>query len=107
VPLLTLHGEHDLSNAELLRDGLTTVLAYGAAVVVDLSEATFVDSSVLHALLAASRPARDAPGPDVVVCVRADGFARRLLRMAGLHEVVRIAESLEDAVRSAAAAPAA
>ena len=103
VPVLTLHGEHDLSNDEVLRDGLAIALAAGSALVVDLSDASFIDSSVLHALAGASSPGR---GTIVVVCPRADGLTRRLLSIAGLHDVVRIAETMEEALGLAAVEPA-
>jgi anti-anti-sigma factor len=95
VALLTVHGEHDLSNEEVLRDRLAAALAHASAAVVDLSAATFIDSSVLHTLARA-----------IVVCSRPDGLTRRLLDLAGLDEVVRIAETVEDALRSVAAEPA-
>ena len=98
-----MRGERDLSNEEVLRDGLAAVLGHGSAVVVDLSEAAFVDSSVLHTLASASRPAWGRPGQVIVVCAQADGFTRRVLRMAGMDRVLRIAETVDDAVRSAAA----
>jgi anti-anti-sigma factor len=106
VSLLTVHGEHDLSNEEVLRDGLATVLVSDSAVVVDLSKASFIDSSVLHTLAWASRPAGEAPGRAVVVCAQEHGHTRRLLHIAGLHEVVRVADTVEDALSSVAAEPA-
>jgi hypothetical protein len=41
----------------------------------------------------------------LAVCAKADGLARRLLYMAGLHDVLRIAGTVGDAL-SAAARPA-
>jgi anti-sigma B factor antagonist len=101
VPLLTVRGEHDVSNEQVLRDGLAAALAHGAAVVVDLSEASFIDSSVLHALAGVSCPGRG----QIVVCARSDGLTRRLLEVAALHEVVQVAETVEDALGFAAAEP--
>jgi anti-anti-sigma factor len=105
VALLTVCGEHDLSNGEVLRDGLWTVFGDGTAVVVDLSEASFIDSGVLHTLVAAAGPAREASGRMLVVCARADSFTRRVLHMAGLDQVLRIADTVEDALRQATACP--
>ena len=47
----TLQGEHDLSTAPGIRDELERVFDAGSAVVVDLSAVTFMDSSVLNAIL--------------------------------------------------------
>jgi anti-anti-sigma factor len=101
TPLVTVLGEHDVSNEEVLRDGLATALAQGSAVVVDLSQAGFIDSSVLHTLTWASDPAGDAPERPIVVCAPAEALTRRLLHLAGLHELVRMAETVEDALGSA------
>jgi anti-sigma B factor antagonist len=60
VAVLTISGEHDLSTAPILRRRLDGLLDEGTAVVVDLSPATFVDSSILGVILdaAAGRPRR-------------------------------------------------
>ena len=56
VALLTISGEHDLYTAPALREHLDGALATGD-LIVDLSAATFVDSSVLGALLNARQRA--------------------------------------------------
>ena len=45
--MLTISGEHDLSTAQELRSQLTELLDGDRGIVVDLSPATFVDSSIL------------------------------------------------------------
>lgn len=58
--LLTLHGEIDLSNVELLETELRIAgRSTSARVVVDLGALEFLDSSVVHALL---RHADRSPG---------------------------------------------
>jgi anti-anti-sigma factor len=56
--VLTLQGEHDLSTAARIRDELERVFNAGSAVVVDLSGVTFMDSSVLNAILYGSERAQ-------------------------------------------------
>lgn len=49
-----LIGDHDLSTAPELRALLGKAIADGPRIVVDLGETTFLDSSILHALIDAS-----------------------------------------------------
>ena len=60
VAVITFSGEHDLNTAPDLRQKLATEIDDGFAVVVDLSGAAFIDSSILGAVLDARRRARDA-----------------------------------------------
>lgn len=50
--IVSLRGEHDLGTAAAVRDALSPVFG---DVLVDLSECTFVDSTVIGALIAASQ----------------------------------------------------
>lgn len=52
--VVMLVGDHDMSTAPELRTVLTRAIADGSGVVVDLSETTFLDSSILHALIEAN-----------------------------------------------------
>ncbi len=59
VVVVVVEGEHDIYTAPTLRERLDEALGRGGGVVVDLTAATFVDSSILGALLdAAAREAR-------------------------------------------------
>jgi hypothetical protein len=51
-----LFGEHDLSTVPALRTALDTVITTSPNVIVDLSEATFIDSSTVGALIHAGTP---------------------------------------------------
>jgi anti-anti-sigma factor len=51
--IVTLRGEHDLSSATKLAAALKTA-SVGVDVIVDLSQCTFIDSTVISALLRAS-----------------------------------------------------
>ena len=51
VSIVALRGEHDLSTSALLQSALDEVVVDGSRVVVDLTEATFIDSSTLATLL--------------------------------------------------------
>ena len=57
VVVVVVEGEHDIYTAPTLRERLDEALGRGGGIVVDLTAATFVDSSVLGALLDARRRA--------------------------------------------------
>jgi len=50
VTVLSLHGEHDSASAEHLRDTLSSLLASGTGLIVDLTETRFVDCMTMHVL---------------------------------------------------------
>ena len=68
VVVVVVEGEHDIYTAPTLRERLEEALERGGGIVVDLTAATFVDSSVLGALLDARRRALEA-SQGFVVCV--------------------------------------
>jgi anti-anti-sigma regulatory factor len=53
--LIALGGEHDLSTAALLEEETIGVWPHAVLVVVDLSGAAFMDSTVVHWLMSARR----------------------------------------------------
>jgi anti-anti-sigma factor len=55
VWLVTLHGEHDLTTADALREALGRSFSGGSTVIVDLSETLFIDSTTLNVLIGARR----------------------------------------------------
>src|SRR4051794_41777632 len=74
VVVVVVEGEHDIYTAPTLRERLEEALGRGGGIVVDLTAATFVDSSVLGALLDARRRAIEA-GPGAGVCGGGGGGA--------------------------------
>jgi len=56
--LLRLRGEHDLATADTLDAQLEAVFLHGTNVVVDLSDAVFIDSSTVGAIFRSLRTAR-------------------------------------------------
>jgi anti-sigma B factor antagonist len=108
VLVVVVRGEHDIYTAPALRDRLDEAVGgEPAGVVVDLSGATFLDSSILGALLEARRQALEA-GIGYVVCIGPDpepGVAR-ILEITGLVPVFPVVRSLEEALTAARSAPA-
>ena len=106
---VVVRGEHDIYTAPALRDRLEEALgADPAGVIVDLSGATFLDSSILGALLEARRQALER-GYGYVVCLGEEpepGVAR-ILEITGLVPVFPVVRSTEEALATArSSAPA-
>ena len=91
VVVVVVEGEHDIYTAPTLRERLDEAIGRGGGIVVDLTGATFVDSSVLGALLDARRRALEA-GQGFVVCVgdAVEPGVQRILDITGLVPVLPV-----------------
>lgn len=104
VVVVVVEGEHDIYTAPTLRERLDEAIGRGGGIVVDLSGATFVDSSVLGALLDARRRALEAH-QGFVVCVgdSVEPGVQRILDITGLVPVLPVVSGRDaaiDAVRT-------
>ena len=102
VIVVVIEGEHDIYTAPALRERLDEALDRGGGVVVDLTGATFVDSSVLGALLDARRRAIEA-GQGYVGCVgdSVEPGVQRILDITGLVPVLPVLQGREEAITAA------
>src|SRR5690242_15277131 len=57
--VVSFHGEHDISTVDLVRERLRDAAVGEGVIIIDLADATFIDSSVAGALLEAYR--RETP----------------------------------------------
>jgi len=93
--LVALTGEWDLYNQPEVDSKLQEAVAAGEQlIVVDLSEATYIDSSVLGALVGA-RERLKAGGGEVAI-VTADPQMRKIFEITGLDGVFTLHESIDD-----------
>jgi anti-sigma B factor antagonist len=102
VTVVVVEGEHDIYTAPTLRERLEEALAREGGIVVDLTAATFVDSSVLGALLDARRRALEA-GRGFVVSVgeTVEPGVERILDITGLVPVLPVLRGREAAIKAA------
>jgi anti-sigma B factor antagonist len=102
IPVVVVEGEHDIYTAPTLRERLEEALERGGGVVVDLTAATFVDSSVLGALLDARRRALEAT-QGFVVCVgeTVEPGVQRILDITGLVPVLPVLRRRDEAIAAA------
>ena len=102
VVVVVVEGEHDIYTAPTLRERLDEAIGRGGGIVVDLTGATFVDSSVLGALLDARRRALEA-GQGYVVCVgdTVEPGVQRILDITGLVPVLPVVNGRDAAIEAA------
>lgn len=98
--MLTIIGEHDLHTAPDLRAELDE-LTSGSGVVVDLSPATFVDSSVLGVILDVRRRAAEQGHGFAVAHADGAEAVGRVLDVTGLRKELPVHEDVEHAAEQA------
>lgn len=96
--VVMLEGEHDLSTAPDLRRECDRIFAMGTCLVVDLSAATFIDSSILGDLVVSHRRADSEEREGFAVVAPPGSPADRLIRLAGAGEMLAVFKSRADAV---------
>ena len=100
--LVAVSGEVDLYSAPELKADLHQAVDAGRTrLVVDLSGATFIDSTALGVLISAARRIRPVHGDLAVICT--DHEIRRLFELTGLHRVFTMCETREQALGAATA----
>jgi anti-sigma B factor antagonist len=96
VAVIAVHGQADLHTAPELRTAITEALDGGAdGLVVDLSEATFIDSMTLGVLLGAVKRLRPSGGKVTIVCV--DPHIRRIFEITLLDRVFSLHADRDEA----------
>lgn len=101
VSVLSVRGEVDVYSAPTLRDNLTELREAGAeAVVVDLTEVAFLDSTGLGALIGARTEAESSGGRLAIVCT--NDRILKLFTITGLDSVFSIYPSIDEAVAGVA-----
>ena len=96
VWVISLHGEHDISTQPSLREQLRHVRAAGGPIVVDLSAAGFVDSTVVGALLECVDS-----GPPVSAVAPPGSAARRIADLVHLSDALPVYDELAAATDAA------
>jgi anti-anti-sigma factor len=99
IVAVCLEGDFDLTNAQALGEQLDRALGSGNGVIVDLSEATFVDSSVIHVLVRGAKAAR-AREQVLVVQLGTAATVERVFELAGIEQLVPRAHDRQEAVRT-------
>jgi anti-anti-sigma factor len=97
VAVATLRGEHDLSTKSEVAGALATACKH-AYVVVDLSDCTFIDSTVIALLLTAHRRQVEREGQLHVVVPSGAYAVQRIVTLANLGSILTIHETRDEAL---------
>jgi anti-sigma B factor antagonist len=99
--VLTISGEHDLSTAPQLRRRLSGLLDERTPMVIDLSPATFIDSSILGVILDGRRRAAQADIGFAVARSNGADAVDRVLEVTGLRAELPVHTLREEALGAA------
>lgn len=99
VWIVSLYGEHDLSNVAHLYLELDAAIAAASAVIVDLTHAAFIDSTTLHALLRSLDAAH-------ALCVRFAVVVPQAGSIPRLFDLLALSEKMETYTTRATAVAA-
>jgi anti-anti-sigma regulatory factor len=91
--VVELLGEHDLSTADEVTAAIGRVFDVGPSLVLDLSAASFIDLSVVKAVLQAQEHADRYCLDELRVVAPTGSQPRRALELVGIGEVVRLCET--------------
>ena len=95
--VVSLLGEHDISMVDALRDRLAEALTRDARLIIDLTEATFVDSTVLGVLFAVvNQSTSPAAGETRALVVTPGSTVDRTIALAGLTSMVATYPSRDE-----------
>ena len=102
VAVLSVQGEHDVYTAPSLTEQVEGLIDERVPFVIDLTPATFVDSSVLRVLLEARRRAEEEGVGFAVALDQEDaGAVRRVLEVTGLIPVLPVHPARDAAMEAA------
>ena len=104
IAVATLTGEVDMSNAVSVRQRIAeSVTPDDDAVVIDLSELSFMDSAGLHAMVELST-VLDERRQQLLLCVPPGNPMERAIEIIGLPSAVSVHRSRDEAMEAARAA---
>ena len=93
VALVSLSGEHELYGALKLQERIDSLVGDGLSIVIDLTDAIFLDSSIVGVLLKSQKLAGSS-GVDykVVLGATTGEPVRRMFEITGLSRILPIVE---------------
>jgi anti-anti-sigma factor len=98
--VVALSGEHDTSTTAELRVAVHHAIASGQGVVVDLTDATFIDSSILRTLIDGHRAAAATSGGGLAVVAPPAGVPAQLFDLVHASEMLALFPSRDAALAS-------
>jgi anti-anti-sigma factor len=100
--VVSLLGEHDISMVDALRDRLAEAFTHDPRLIIDLAEATFVDSTVLGVLFAVANQATgESAGETLALVVTPRSTVERTIALAGFTPPIVATYPTRDEVLAA------
>ena len=96
--VVALVGEHDAYSSGRLEAEISMLLDGGRHVVVDLRDATFIDSTTLSALLSSRRRAEEASLGFALVLPNGTSQVHQILDLTGLRTAFATFDGLDEAL---------
>jgi anti-anti-sigma factor len=97
IIVLSLEGEFDLRSASALGEELDRVLAHETDVILDLSQATFIDSSVIHVLFRTAQATKES-GRTAVLQLATAPLIERAIEIVGMERMLPRAQQRQEAI---------
>ena len=94
--IVELVGEHDLATVPDLERALAEVEAHGTSVIVDLSETTFIDSTILGVIVGFA----ENPAERVALVVPPGTVPRRVIDVVGMQSRFSIYDTRAEAAEA-------
>jgi len=99
VAVVLLEGEHDVYTAPAVTGKIEACLSEGHPVVVDLTRASFIDSSILRALIVGRNGSQDRSlGFAVCLDQNEDSAVKRVFEVAGAQELFPVLSTQTEAI---------
>ena len=99
IAVVTMHGEHDIGTEPQLAYALAQAVAH-SSVIVDLSDCSFIDSTVIASLIKGAATAREGGDHFALVIPREQRHVARIAEMVRLTDFLAVHESREAALES-------
>ena len=103
--VVALRGEHDLTTAPALREHMDGAIGRRSGVLVDLTNAEFIDSSIIGVILEARRRAEEEGIGFAAALEGGEPAVRRVLEVTGLDTNLPVHPSVDAALDQATAKP--
>ncbi len=103
VAVVTLGGDHDVASRDAIADALG-VAATGRDLLVDLSDCTFIDSTIIKLLLQTRRSLAEQDARlELVIDCESPGHVARVAELMGIADVIPTHGTRSDGIGSLAA----
>jgi anti-anti-sigma factor len=97
VSVVSFYGEHDLATSQSTAELLDSLLLANDLVIADVSDAQFIDASMLRVLVVADKAARER-GADFRIRLGTASIVRRTFQISGVLDQLTWASSMDEAL---------